>query len=202
MNIKIKICGLKSLEDIKIINKYSVDYVGFVFAKSTRRVTKEKAKELISILRSDIKTVGVFVDTPYEEIESIVKYCNLDIVQMHGKEKNDECKKISVHVWKGISIKSEENLNFAKIYKDVDGILLDGAKAGTGKMFNWNLARKFSKEYFTILAGGLNYHNVQEAIKITLPNVVDVSSGVEKDGKKNEEKIKKFIRKVKEYEIK
>lgn len=202
MNTKIKICGLKSVEDIKIINKYPVNYVGFVFAQSKRRVSKEKVKEMIKILKKNVKSVGVFVDTPYEEINKIVKYCNLDIVQMHGKEKNEECEKIIVPVWKGISIKNEKELNSAKFYKNVQGILLDGAKAGSGTMFNWNLAREFSKEYFTILAGGLNEENVQNAIRITLPNVVDVSSGVEKNGKKNEEKIKKFIRKVKEYEIK
>lgn len=200
MNTKVKICGLKALKDIRIINKYNVDYIGFVFAESSRRVNIESAKKMRQLLKDNVKAVGVFVDTPSYEINDIVSYCKLDIVQMHGVESPEECEKIIVPVWKAISMRDDESLNKVKDYKTVCGFLLDGVKAGSGECFKWKWAEDFSKRYFSILAGGLNEHNVLQAIKLVRPQVVDVSSGVESNGYKDEEKIANFIRKVKENE--
>ncbi|MCY6483207.1 phosphoribosylanthranilate isomerase [Clostridium aestuarii] len=202
MKTKIKICGLKTLEDIRMINKYPIDYVGFVFVESKRKVSKEQVRDMKKILSTKIKAVGVFVNTPYDEINDIVNYCGIDIVQMHGEESSEECEKIIVPVWKAISVQNKKDLIKAQRYKNVKGFLLDGVKAGSGISFEWSLVKEFSKNYFTILAGGLNSENVQQCIEIVNPHMVDVSSGVEKDGQKNEEKIKKFIRKVKKYEFK
>jgi phosphoribosylanthranilate isomerase len=200
MNTKVKICGLKTLEDIRIVNKYDVDYVGFVFAESKRKVSKELARDMKKILKSSIKAVGVFVDTPYKEINQIVKYCGIDIVQMHGSESPEECEKIIVPVWKAVSMKDKDVLKNLHHYKSASGFLLDGVKAGSGKSFNWEWVSEVSKEYFTVLAGGLNEENVEKSIKMVNPHVVDVSSGVEIDGNKSEERIKNFLGKVKEYE--
>ncbi|GAA0177467.1 phosphoribosylanthranilate isomerase [Clostridium sediminicola] len=200
--MEIKICGLKRVKDTEIINEYSSDinYIGLVFAKSKRKVDKYMAKEIIKNLDSKIKTVGVFVDTTAEEINSIVEFSGLDIVQMHGSESIKECEKINVPVWKAFKVKEEKDLDLIKDYKNLDGILLDGKDPGSGGSFNWHWAKYLSKEYKIILAGGLNSENVQRGIEIIKPFTVDVSSGVELDGFKNKEKIREFIRKVKEYE--
>ncbi len=200
MNTKIKVCGLKRLEDIKIINKYPVDYVGFVFADSKRRVTKEQVIHMKKILNKEIKTVGVFVNTPSEQINEIVEYTGIDIVQLHGIEQPEEMKKIVVPVWKGILMKDEDSINKVSLYRNANGILLDGAKAGSGESFKWQWAETISNHFFTILAGGLTPENVQASIDLVHPHVVDVSTGVEINGVKNEMKIKEFILRVKNNE--
>lgn len=115
---KIKICGLKTVEQIAMINKYAVDYIGLVFAKSKRQISPDNARKMRASLRSDIKAIGVFVDTPTEEINEIVKYCSLDIVQLHGCESNEECLRSIVPVWKAILLKMKkvlEHLNYIKV---------------------------------------------------------------------------------------
>jgi phosphoribosylanthranilate isomerase len=197
---KIKICGLKTVEQIAMINKYDVDYIGLVFAKSKRQISPDNARKMRAGLRSDIKAVGVFVDTPIEEINKITKYCSLDIVQLHGCESNEECLKSNVPVWKAISVKDKESLEVLKLYKSVEGFVFDSSRGGSGKTFCWDFIKGLSKDYFTVLAGGLNSENVWEGIKEISPHVVDISSGVETSGEKDEIKIKEFIRKVKSYE--
>lgn len=204
--MKVKICGLKRLEDINIVNKYPVDYIGFVFAPSKRRVSLEEAMELKSALNPSIKTVGVFVNEEPSLVNEIATKCSLDIVQLHGDEDDEYIKNIKFPVWKSISIKDS---NF---YKEMEsctlscGFVLDtyssDAKGGTGKVFNWDLVKDISKDKFIILAGGLNSSNVLTAIEKVSPSVIDVSSGVEELGVKNELKIKEFLRKVKNYDIK
>lgn len=200
--MEIKICGLKRVEDTIIINEFSrhIDYIGLVFAESKRKVDKYKAKEIVQSLNSKIKVVGVFVNTASDEINSIVEFCGLDIVQLHGDESYEEYKKIIKPVWKAFKISKEEDLTLIKDYGNVNGILLDGKEPGSGGAFNWNWAKDLSKKCKVILAGGLNEENVQRAMSIIRPDIVDVSSGVELDGFKNREKIGDFIRRVKKYE--
>jgi phosphoribosylanthranilate isomerase len=200
--MKIKICGLKRIKDIEIINENykDIDYIGLVFAESKRKVDKELAKELIDRLNPKIKTVGVFVNSKPEEINDIVDYCKLNIVQMHGSESVEDCLKISASVWKAFKIKEESDLNSIMEYEEFKGILLDGKDPGSGGSFNWKWAEKLNIKSNLILAGGINSGNVTQAMNIIKPNIVDISSGVEIDGYKNAEKIKEFIRKVREYE--
>ncbi|KOA19975.1 N-(5'-phosphoribosyl)anthranilate isomerase [Clostridium homopropionicum DSM 5847] len=198
MKTKVKICGLRSVRDIEIVNKYSVDYVGFVFAESKRKVSIHVAKAMIEALRKDIKAVGVFVNTLPEEINKITDYCKLDIVQLHGNETLEDCEKIKAPIWKSISVKSKADVAKIELYKNAQGILLDGLKPGSGECFKWDLAKGISDKYFTILAGGLTHGNVSKAIQEVKPQVVDVSSGVETDSIKDEEKIRGFVSKVKE----
>lgn len=199
--VSIKICGIKTLEDIEIINKYDVQYAGFIFAKgSKRQLSVDRAKELRQNLRQDIKAVGVFTYTPIEEINSIADYCNLDIVQLHSNETVEDCKKANTTVWKSISIKSDESYDIDK-YKQVGGILFDTYKpntlGGSGEVFNWDKVKGLSQKYFIILAGGLNESNIIKAIDTVSPQVVDICSGVETDGFKDEIKIKNIVRRIK-----
>lgn len=202
MNLQIKICGLKSIKDIEIINKYNINYAGFIFAKGSKReITKEHAKELINHLNPNIKSVGVFTYKSIEEINQIADYCNLDIVQLHSNESNNDLKKANRTVWKSISIKSHISLNEIEKYKAANGILLDTYKentlGGSGESFDWNLVKGVSKKYFIVLAGGLNESNIIKAIKTVSPQVVDICSGVETNGIKDENKIKNLVRRIK-----
>lgn len=204
MGTKIKICGLTRVEEVLMINNYQVDYVGFVFAESKRQLTIQQVQLLCKKLRKDIKKVGVFVNASKEDIEFIADACSLDIIQLHGEESPSFCSNLHKKIWKSFPIKDKSSLEAISAYEGMDGILLDtyvkGQKGGSGQSFNWHLAKNISKEIFTVLAGGLKAENVEEAIKIVSPHVVDVSSSVELDGYKNDEKIGNFIRKVKGYE--
>lgn len=196
----IKICGLRTLEDITIINAHPVDYVGFVFASSKRRVTPEEARSMIKQLDRRVKAVGVFVNASPEAVNETIAFCGINIAQLHGEETPEECSRIIVPVWKAIAVKDDQAIQAGQAYRDVAGILLDGAKAGSGTVFDWSRVEGFADKQLTILAGGLNAENVQLAIKTVKPHIVDVSSGVETDGIKDRKKIISFIRKVNEYE--
>ena len=197
--VKIKICGLKRMEDIEIVNKYKPDYIGFVFADSKRKVTSDLACKMKKNLDSSIKSVGVFVD---EDIDVIIKLYDegiIDIAQLHGLENEEYIKKLKqksnyqLEIINAIEMSDEKDL---KEYDNslADYLLLDSGK-GSGKTFDWRLIRKdLKKEFF--LAGGLNSKNISKAIEEFNPYAVDLSSGVETDGYKDELKIKEVMEEV------
>ncbi|MCH5300365.1 MAG: phosphoribosylanthranilate isomerase [Ruminococcus sp.] len=199
---KIKICGIKRTEDIEIVNKYKPDYIGFIFSKSPRQIDFETAKELKSKLDKGIRVVGVFVNEP---IDFIVKLCIsnvIDVVQLHGDEDDEYIKQlrtlVKCRIIKAVRVKSTEQI-LQEEQKKCDFLLLDTYKkdvyGGSGEKFNWDLIpNDLVKEYF--LAGGLNANNIQLAIKTLHPFCVDVSSSVETDGIKDEQKVKEIIEKV------
>lgn len=196
---KVKICGLTTEQDIQLVNQYHPDYVGFVFAKSTRQVTPLLVKELMRKLCPSIHKVGVFVNEKAQTVNEISKMCSLDIVQLHGDETPHYQALIHTPTWKAIRIYNTESLKCCQEYK-VEGIVLDTYSknhyGGTGVAFDWCLAADMRCKSKIILAGGLNQENVEKAIKTITPYCVDVSSGVETDGIKDEEKIKQFIQAV------
>ncbi len=198
---KIKICGLTRTIDIEYVNKACPDYIGFVFAKSKRRVTVHQANELKSILRPNIQAVGVFVN---EDIDNIIYLCNqniIDIVQLHGDEDEEYLKQlkrsISNPVIRAIRVKKSEDITSSQSI-DADYLLLDAFKkdeyGGSGETFDWNIIQEVNKPYF--LAGGINSQNVVQAITNLKPYAIDISSGVETDGYKDKEKIIDIITKV------
>ncbi|QUH25300.1 phosphoribosylanthranilate isomerase [Serpentinicella alkaliphila] len=203
---KIKLCGIRTLEEINIINNFPIDYVGFVFAPSKRQISTNHFASLKDSLRKDIKTVGVFVNESISTINYIVDKYGLDLVQLHGNETEDYCRCIIAPLWKSISVKSMESVNVLNSYKSPIGFLLDTysptSRGGTGETFNWNLVKGISNTHNIILAGGLNEHNVCSAIKTVKPQVIDVSSGIEKDNTKNQQLIDKFIGRVMANDIK
>ncbi len=207
---KVKICGITRKEDIQYVNKYIPEYIGFVFAPSRRRVSPEKALELIKELDRRIKKVGVFVNESVEEVAYTAKKCGLDIVQIHGDEHEGYLERLRemldsecwtditerVEIWKAVRVRDTDSLNVLKSC-NADAFLLDayveGSYGGAGKTFNWELVVKAAKTAKIILAGGLNKHNVVEARDLVQPYALDVSSGVETDGFKDEIKIRDFI---------
>lgn len=194
--MKIKICGMRRLEDIEIINKYKPDFVGIIFyPKSKRYVDLETAKLLVEKLDKNIKSVGVFVNEEADKINEILDYTGIDIAQLHGDESPEFCKKIKKEVWKAISVEDEKILDEIKKYKEnISLILFDNGKGGTGKSFDWNLIKNLDKDLKIALAGGISADNIEKAMKEIKPNLIDVNSCVETDGFKDEEKIREIMK--------
>ena len=197
---KVKICGLTRLCDVDAVNVEKPDYVGFVFAKSRRKVTPAQAMELRKRLAKGIIPVGVFVDETIDHIFSLIQNGVIDIVQLHGTEDEEYIVKLkkltTVPVIKAVSVQHADDVQkWASTAADY--LLLDSKGGGTGRTFDWNLIGEINKPYF--IAGGLDINNITKAINQTTPFAVDVSSGVETDGLKDPEKIKEFIRLVRRY---
>lgn len=191
---KIKLCGLSRPCDIEAANVLKPEYIGFVFApKSRRYITPEKAEELKRLLAPDIKAVGVFVNETPETVACLLGNGIINIAQLHGDEDEDYIKwlrKLSDKpIIKAFSIKEEQDILAAEI-SVADYILLDSG-AGTGTEFDWNLIQNIGRPYF--LAGGLGPGNVENAVKILKPYAVDVSSGIETNGVKDQCKMAEFF---------
>ena len=191
---KIKICGLKRREDIEYVNKYQPDYIGFVFAGKKRKLTYDQAVDLKKYLTSSIQVVGVFVNEDISFVEKLVKEYVIDLVQLHGQEDQKYIQalkeKVDVSIIKAIQIKNEDSFNE---HYDVDYYLYDHGTGGTGESFDWSMLKEVDKPVF--LAGGINLLNIDDALKKNV-YALDVSSGVETDGFKDEKKIKKIVRRV------
>lgn len=194
---KIKICGIKTVEEIKIINQFPIDYIGFVFAKSKRQVNLTKAFTLKQQLREDIKTVGVFVNEDVLLVNKAIKILELDVVQLHGVEDQAYINKINGTIWKSIVATEDYQQKLMPENEGVEGYLFDGRTPGSGNTFNWELIQGLDIQQKIILAGGLNYKNVAQGITTVNPAIVDVSSGVEENNLKNYDLIEKFVRSVK-----
>lgn len=203
--VKVKICGIKNLQDVQAVNKHKPDFAGFVFYPLSKRyVSLIVARRLKAALNRHIKTVGVFVNAPVEEIAAAAELGIIDLVQLHGDEGNAyiaELKKIcKLPIIKAVRVQDENDIKRADYY-NCDYLLFDtysqSAYGGTGRQFNTQLLKgvKIHKPYF--IAGGLNADNVRRAIKGLKPFAADVSGGVETDGGKDAAKIKAFIKQVK-----
>ncbi len=195
---KVKICGIKTLSDAKFAVDYGADAIGFVFAESIRKVSKEKARAIVQKLPPFVTTVGLFVNDTAENIEAICRFCGLDAIQLHGNERPVLLNKLkNFKTIKAFRIRNEKDIIPIKKYKP-DAILLDGYSeknmGGTGTSFDWKIVKSIRTSIPIIVAGGLTPLNVSRAIKIVKPYGVDVSSGVESSpGKKDRKLIKKFI---------
>ena len=196
---KIKLCGLSRACDIEEANRLRPDYIGFVFAKKSRRcVTPEQAGELKKLLRPEIRAVGVFVNEAPEAVAALLNSGVIDLAQLHGSEDAEYIRRLrdltDSPLIQAFRIRSKEDLRRAEA-SAADEILLD-AGAGTGTVFDWSLLRNVERRYF--LAGGLNPENVREAIRDLHPYGVDVSSGIETDALKDRTKMAAFVAAVRE----
>lgn len=194
--VKIKICGIRRLEDIDIVNKYKPDYIGFVFANSKRQVSHECARELKSKLNTDIISVGVFVNAAQDDILKLFNEDIIEVAQLHGEESEDYVNVLKEKTNNELiiinAIEMSENKDILKYDNSkADYLLLDSGK-GSGKTFDWRLIRSdLKKEFF--LAGGINSTNIEEAINQFNPYAIDLSSSLETDGFKDENKIKEIM---------
>ena len=188
---KIKMCGMSRMADITAANDIGPDYIGFVFFKRSKRyVSPDQAALLKKELKSGIKAVGVFVD---EDIDAVARMANediIDVIQLHGSEDDKYIKDLRERTDKpiiqAIIIREKQDIKKAE-NSPADMILLD-AGAGSGEAFDWNMLNDIKRPYF--LAGGLSFDNVKDAVARLHPYAVDVSSGIETDGKKDEKKMR------------
>ncbi len=191
---KVKICGLQKPEDAYFTDQMGADYIGFVFAESSRQVSIPQARAMRKEIKH-AKVVGVFVNANQSLIKSIYQAVELDYVQLHGDESQHYIQRLDLPMIKAI----ESTQTFYQ--SSADFILVDSPRAqyygGSGQSFDWTQLDPSLKRDHLFLAGGLDSENVKEAIEIVRPYAVDVSSGVEINGVKNQDLIKKFIQKVK-----
>lgn len=186
-------CGLRREIDIEYANKLRPDYIGYVFArKSKRYISPEKAADLTRLLDKRITPVGVFVDEPIENVISLVKSGTIKITQLHGNENEEYIKELhkeNIIVIKAFIIKNEADCECA-VNSSADHILLDSGM-GSGKPFDHTLLKNIKRPYF--LAGGLDWKSASDAVRLLEPYALDVSSGIETDGFKDFEKMKEFM---------
>lgn len=194
--MKVKICGITSIEAAQTAEQAGADFIGFVFARSSRKITPENAKKIGQTTSSSLKKVGVFVNETIEEMNMIIRNAGLDYVQLHGDELPETAQALHAPVIKAFSI-DQINQETVRTYPCAY-YLIDSPggqyRGGSGKTFDWTTLEKAGiDKQKCILAGGLNETNIQEAIHIAQPTGVDVSSGVETNGQKDLQKIQQFI---------
>lgn len=192
---KIKLCGLMSPCDIEAANALQPEYIGFVFAPGSKRyVSPGQAKELRGLLAPGIQAVGVFVREEPEVVAELLNIGIIDLAQLHGGEDAEYIRRLrqltDKELIQAFRIDTEEDIRRAEDSL-ADHILLDSGQGGTGTLFNWELLREMGRPYF--LAGGLTPENVGSALRMLAPCGVDVSSGIETDGKKDKEKMRRFV---------
>lgn len=207
---KVKICGLSRPEDIEAVNAYGADYAGIVFfEKSKRNVSYEKAEMLIKELKKNpkIQSVAVCVSPSQDEVGKF-NDMGFDLIQIHGAIPADCQSDGGLALWQAVNIAGSTEENADELFvqsSNIRGYVVDGAEYGSGKTFGWEAEEqtfvfseklKIQNRQF-ILAGGLNIENVQNGIRMLHPDVVDVSSGVERSGVKDADLIRKFISAVK-----
>lgn len=210
---KIKICGLSDVETALAAVEAGADFLGIMFAPSKRQVSPEKAKRIAQSVRSMKNTpplVGVFVNEKAEEVNRVADFCSLDYVQLSGHEGWQYCLEIEKPIIKALHITdsqpaedviAEIEKGYKLLGKDRLVCLLDTHSAeaygGTGQVFDWRLAKEVSARFPVMVAGGLSAKNVGELVGQVRPWGVDVSSGVETNGRKDISKIRDFIQAVK-----
>ena len=210
---QVKICGISEIEQALAAAQAGADYLGLVFAQSTRQIAPRKAARIVFEVRKLARPpqiVGVFVHSPANDVNFIAEFCKLDMVQLSGDETWEYCLSIkkpiirAIHVFnsttaeqiiaeikKGCSYLPADNLKFLLDSK------VKGAYGGTGQAFDWKVAREVSLKYPVLVAGGLDPNNVGQMVREVKPWGVDVSSGVESGGKKDLQKIQLFVQRAK-----
>lgn len=201
--IRVKICGITTPEAARVAAEAGADAIGLVFAPSQRRVSVEQAKAIVAALPPFVSRVGVFVNEAPERIAAIAEACGLDALQLHGEEPPEACRWFPRKVIKAVRVQGAGSVEGLERYQ-VDAFLLDtyvqGQLGGTGRTFDWQIAKVAASRFRVILSGGLTPENVADALELVRPYGVDVSSGVETGGAKDPGKIRAFIAAVREWE--
>jgi len=200
---RVKICGITNLRDAEDALRFGADAIGFVFAKSSRRVSVSEAKRIACTLGPWVSTVGVFVNESTENILRVVSECRLSAVQLHGDEPPSQliCLR-PARIIKAFRVSEKADLKATAGY-EADAYLFDtkvnDVYGGSGKSFDWSLLKSSGIKKPCIISGGLNPDNVRTVVRRLAPYGVDVSSGVEKSpGKKDPGLVKRFIQNAKD----
>lgn len=202
--MRVKMCGMRTITAACAAEEAGADYIGFIFAESSRRYIAPEAARKIARALHRVRTVGVFVDAPMSDVNAIAGLVGLDYVQLHGHETAEMAKESQYPVIKAYRYGDDFNADAANAYP-AEMILVDsyvqGAAGGTGTAFHWqDAAREIARVTKPVLiAGGITAENVGAAAAIFQPFGVDVSGGLEKDGGKSEEKIRVFMEVVRNF---
>lgn len=197
----VKVCGITTLEAAQAATSASADFIGFVFALSSRQIDPLKAKEIADQLPASVKLVGVFVNESILTIEKTANQVGLDYIQLHGDETAEFASELSLPIIKALTI--NDKFAFDLNHFPADYFIIDSPgkkfRGGSGKTFDWQQLTELNINLDKVfLAGGLNEKNVKLAIDTVKPIGVDVSSGVETNGEKDPSKIKVFLNQAKE----
>lgn len=198
--IKIKLCGLSKESDILAANELLPDYIGFVFwPKSRRYVDPSEAFRLKALLDKRIKAVGVFVDEDMAAVEGLLEKGVIDAAQLHGSEDGEYIEKLRINTGKPVikAFRMTSDTDIAAVNGCAADLILLDSGAGGGHMLDRRLLMGIERQFF--LAGGLSPDNVEEAVEELAPYGVDVSSGIETDGKKDREKMRRFVETVRRF---
>jgi len=208
---RVKICGITEESHALAAVEAGADFIGLVFAPSSRRITPAKAYEIASAVKKNsntTKVVGIFVNAPQSMVNKVADFCGLDWIQLSGDESWEYCRDVIKPIIKAIPVEQQSP---EEIYTKLSAggkllstqrfiTLLDsqanGKYGGTGLTFDWEIAQQVARRFPVIIAGGLNSENVAQAIELVAPWGVDVSSGVEVNGIKSPAKIRAFIEAV------
>jgi phosphoribosylanthranilate isomerase len=206
VTVRIKICGVTTVEDALQAARAGADAVGLNFSpRSRRRVDVETARAIALALPPLVAPVGVFVNQPRAEVLAIAARARLAAVQLHGDEAPDECEGYPLPVWKALRLASPLPLAWLDEWRAAQGFVVDapvtgaGEYGGSGQRCDWEAAREAAARAPVLLAGGLTPENVAEAIRAVRPWGVDVASGVERSpGVKDPEKVAAFVRRARQ----
>ena len=204
--IKIKICGIKTIEAAEAVADNGADFIGFIFFERSHRYIDPRGAAEISRRVSNVKKVGVFVDEQIDDVNSIADRVGLDYIQLHGRETADYALKVERPIIKAWRFGDNFDIRAAEEYPS-EIVLLDsfvkGKVGGTGQLFNWTAAARLTERLTKplLIAGGISIDNVSTAIEMFRPFGVDVSGSLEVDGEKSIELIEKFIRAVRSIEV-
>lgn len=195
----IKFCGIRRIEDVRAVNETRPDLAGFILVRGRKRyISPEKVCALKRSLDPSIKAVGVFIDEDIDEVRRLLNEGIIDIAQLHGNEPDEYIRELKTStgatVIKAIGIRDADDVRRVEA-SPADLVIVDSPGGGTGSTFDWDLLQKIERPY--ILAGGINADNITEAVERLHPYGVDVSSGIETDGFKDEDKMKAFMALIK-----
>jgi phosphoribosylanthranilate isomerase len=208
--VRVKICGITTLDDALVAAAAGADALGFNFwPQSPRYLEPARAAAILEHLPPLVTAVGVFVNARPQEVERAARRAGLTTVQLHGDEEPEEVKALAaagLTIFKAVSVGARFRPQELKRFEGARAFLLDakvkGARGGTGKSFDWKQARAARRFGRILLAGGLSAENVAEAIAAAQPFGVDVCTGVEKrPGVKNHELVREFIRRAKRVAV-
>jgi phosphoribosylanthranilate isomerase len=204
---RVKVCGITCLEDAQMAVQSGVDALGFIFAPSPRRISPEKAREIVSAIPPFVKTVGVFVDERPDTVRQMIRFCGLDLVQFHGDESPETCGDFMPRAIKAFRVRDRSALQSIRPYQGkIRAMLLDAFSnerhGGTGQTFDWDIAVTVKGLRIpVILSGGLAPANIGIAISKVTPFAVDVNSGIEeRPGKKDPVLMEKLMKRIRDVD--
>lgn len=203
MSVQVKICGITRVEDALMAQRAGAEALGLVmYSKSSRYVNMQQAIALREVIASDTLCVVLLVNADKEFVKQVIAEVKPDLIQFHGDESADFCQQFDFPFIRALRMRDDLDISAeARAYYNAYGLLFDAWNpdqyGGTGEQFDWQRLPT-ERDFYLILAGGLNPLNVAEAVATARPDMVDVSGGVESSpGIKDEQKVQAFINSAK-----